>query len=110
MEFRSKYNEDWKGFHPELYSFITPFCPSYLPKSYRDKHWDKSRIDYTHEREWRVPHDFKFERNDVQFVVVPDYEAVATFPKELKEAIGRENFIIIEVYSQIEKLRPVRLL
>lgn len=46
----------------------------------------------------------------MQFVVVPDYETVASFPKPLKDAIGREKFIMISVYSQIEKLNaPVTM-
>ena len=43
-------------------------------------------------------------------IVVTDYETVASFPKPLKGAIGREKFIMISVYSQIEKLWPAHLL
>ena len=57
-----------------------------------------------------MPHDFVFELAQVEFVIVPNYEAVAKFPKDLKDAIGRKKFIMIEVYSQIEKLWPVHLL
>jgi hypothetical protein len=110
QDFRSETNPDWRGLHPEIYAFVTPFCPAYAPKPYKDKHWKRSPVDYSHEREWRVPHDFSFELSQVQFVVVPDYEAVAHFPKPLKDAIGREKFIMISVYSQIEKLWPVHLL
>lgn len=111
QDFRSESTPEWKGFHPELYAFVTPFCPAYAPKAYKEKHWKKKpSVDYSHEREWRVPHDFSFELSNVQFVIVPDYEAVAAFPKVLKDAIGREKFIIVEVYSQIEKLWPVHLM
>ena len=111
QDFKSEKKPDWKGFHPELYAFVTPFCPSYAPKSYMDKHWlKKGFVDYTHEREWRVPHHFTFEPSQVEFVIVPDYETVAKFPKALKDAIGREKFIMLEVYAQIEKLWPVHLL
>jgi len=58
----------------------------------------------------RVPHDFSFALQQIEFVIVPDYEAVAKFPKALKDVIGRKKFIIIEVYSQIEKLWPVHLM
>ncbi len=110
MDFRSESKPEWRGFHPELYAFVTPFCPPYAPKPYRDKHWNKGPVDYSHEREWRVPHDFTFGWPQVEFVIVPDYQAVAKFPKPLKDEIGREKFIILEVYSQIEKLWPVHLL
>ncbi len=108
--FRSEQNPDWKGFHPELYAFVTQFCPQYAAKAYKDRHWNRKPVDYSHEREWRVPRDFSFELSQVQFVVVPDYEAVAAFPQTFKDAIGRERFIIVQVYSQIEKLWPVHLL
>jgi hypothetical protein len=109
-DFQSSRRPEWKGFHPELYSFVTPFCPDYAPKSYKEEHWKKKPVDYSHEREWRVPRDFSFLLSQIEFVIVPDYESVARFPKTLKDEIGREKFIIIEVYSQIEKLWPVHLL
>ena len=67
-------------------------------------------MDYSQEREWRVPHDFVFELPQVEFVIVPDYKTVAKLPTALKDSIGREKFIMLEVYSQIEKLWPVHLL
>lgn len=63
--------------------------------------------DYTHEREWRVPHDFPFDYNRIEFVILNSYEDMAKFPKELKDAIGREKFILMDNYKQIEKLWPV---
>jgi hypothetical protein len=109
-DFQSQLRPQWKGFHPGLYAFVTPFCPGYAPKSYKSKYWPGKPVDYSHEREWRVPQDYKFDLSQVEFVVVPNYEAVATFPKTLKDQIGREKFIIVEVYSQIEKLWPVHIL
>lgn len=35
------------------------------------------------------------------------YGDVARFPKDLKDAIGREKFLIMEVYKRIESLWPV---
>jgi hypothetical protein len=43
-------------------------------------------------------------------VIVPNYDVVAKFPAALKDGIGRNNFIMIENYSQIEKLWPVHIL
>jgi len=63
-------------------------------------------IDYSHEREWRVPHDFVFELNDVKFVIVDSYEDLENFPKELKDAIGLKKFVIMDIYRQIEQLWP----
>ncbi len=46
----------------------------------------------------------------VQFVVLPDYMAMARFPKELKDAIGREKFLLMDNYKIIEELWPVHKL
>jgi hypothetical protein len=90
--------------------FVTPFWPAYRPKSEKFmKPLGGKTIDYAHEREWRVPHDFLFEYAQVQFVVLPDYETMAKFPKELKDGVGREKFILVEVYRHIEKLWPTHV-
>jgi len=95
----------WHGFHPDLYAFVTPFMPDYAPARIRQD-WDHPLADYTHEREWRVPHDFRFDLSDVQFVIVKSYKDVARFPKELKDGIGRGNFVIMDMYRLIERLWP----
>src|SRR6267142_3236156 len=106
--FKSEQKPEWKGFDSRLYAFVTPFCPNYASAEYKEKHGAKTgTVDYSHEREWRVPHDFSFKLAQIEFVVVPNYESVAKFPKELKDMIGRNKFIMIDVYSQIEKLWPV---
>jgi len=91
-------------------TFVTPFWPEYRPQTEEfRKPLSGKTIDYSHEREWRVPHDFRFEHQQVQFVVLPDYEAMAKFPKDLKDAIGREKFILVEVYRHIERLWPTHV-
>jgi hypothetical protein len=100
-----------KGFHSHLWAFVTPFAPRYAPQSFFNDHWkDKPIVDYSHEREWRVPHDFKFRLDQVEFIVVETYEDVARFPKELKDKIGRDKFLILDVYRQIERLWPVHII
>jgi hypothetical protein len=100
-------------FADTLYAFMTPFCPYYASKDYKEKYWKdstgkpKKAIDYSHEREWRIPHDLDFDLSSVAFVIVSSYEDVAQFPKELKDAIGRSNFIIMENYEKIERIWPV---
>jgi hypothetical protein len=63
-------------------------------------------IDYSHEREWRVPHNFTFELEQVAFVVVASYEDLAKFPRDLKNVIGRDKFILVDIYTNIEALWP----
>ena len=103
-------NPSWRGFDPALYAFVTPFAPFYAPDAYLNEHWQgRPPVDFAHEREWRVPHDFTFEYDQVQFVVVDRYEDVARFPRELKDAIGRDKFLMMDVYRQIERLWPTHL-
>ena len=97
--------QDWDD-HVKI--FATPFWPAYRPVSRRgDEYLDGQTIDYSQEREWRVPHNFNFDFDQVSFVIVDTYKDVARFPKKLKDEIGRENFLIMDVYRKIETLWPV---
>ena len=92
--------------HDHLKAFATPFWPKYRPKSIDNK-VKFIDCDYLHEREWRVPHDLSFEYQQIEFVILNTYEDMAQFPKELKDAIGREKFLLMDNYKMIEKLWPV---
>ena len=96
-----------EAFDSTLESFITPFCPPYATKAYKAKYWKGKFIDYTHEREWRVPQDLNFKISDVAFVIVASYEDMAKAPKDLKDAIGRNNWLIMDNYEKIEQLWPI---
>lgn len=100
--------QNWDG---HVHTFVTPFWPRYRPASLRggDVLGGKS-IDYAHEREWRVPHDFKFGLDEVQFVILDTYQDMAAFPRELKDKIGREKFILMDMYRKIEELWPTHLM
>jgi hypothetical protein len=92
-------------------TFVTPFWPSYRPSKLKNSKMLKGKsIDYAHEREWRVPHDFLFKLNQVAFVILDRYEDMARFPKELKDAIGRDRFVLMDVYRTIERLWPTHVL
>ncbi|WP_242401605.1 abortive infection system antitoxin AbiGi family protein [Porphyromonas macacae] len=82
--------QEW---NEHLKSFVTPFWPRYRPKSIKEKK-DFRTCDYTHEREWRVPHDFPFDYDQIEFIILDKYEDMAKFPKELKDSIGRINFYL----------------
>lgn len=101
------YNEQMQDntFVKHVLPFITPFAPEYRPR--RMKEMFPQTVDYSHEREWRVPHDFPFKYKDISFIILSDYDDMAKFPKDLKDAIGRDKFILIENYKQIETLWPV---
>jgi hypothetical protein len=87
-------------------TFATPFWPEYRSKKLKDA-IKFNTVDYSHEREWRVPHDLPFEYKHIEFIIVNKYEDMAKFPQELKNNIGRDKFIIMEVYTNIERLWPV---
>jgi len=106
-----KDHPDWRGFDSNIHAFITPFVPRYAPSEYISQHsHGRSHIDYSHEREWRVPHNFSFGYDHIQFVIVNSYEDVAQFERELKDAIGRDKFLIMDVYRQIERLWPTHII
>ena len=92
----------------DVRAFVTPFWPEYRPAPLKsDEYLNGKTIDFSHEREWRVPHDFTFKLNQVKFVIVQSYEDVAKFPKEIKDVIGRERFLMMDVYRTIEQIWPV---
>ena len=102
---------DKQHWESDLFTFVTPFAPAYRPEHLKDGKYLKGKtVDYAHEREWRVPHEFKFEHDQVQFVVLDTYEDMARFPKDLKDAIGRDKFIFMDVYKKIEDLWPTHII
>ncbi|KGN87017.1 abortive infection system antitoxin AbiGi family protein [Porphyromonas gulae] len=99
--------QEVRKFHKHVWSLITPFSPEYRPTHMKKAQYDIGTCDYAHEREWRVPHDFPFEYKDIEFVILNNYQDMAEFPRELKDAIGREKFILMDNYRLIERLWPV---
>lgn len=105
---RGDHFEEQRGqWEKHLFPFVTRFWPSYRPKSSDEKVVNRTDCDYSHEREWRVPHDFSFDYKHIEFIILPDYKAMAAFPQELKDGIGREKFILMDNYMLIERLWPV---
>jgi len=97
--------QDWDE---HVKTFVTPFWPAYRPKKLRTPDWVGGKtVDYSHEREWRVPHDLTFQYDDIEFIVVKSYEEMARFPKDIKDNIGRQKFILMDIYNNIETLWPL---
>jgi hypothetical protein len=57
-----------------------------------------------------VAHDFSFDRARLSFVLLNTYEDMAQFPRELKDEIGRQKFILMDVYRTIEELWPTHVM
>lgn len=107
---RADHYEKQKGaWDPHVHTFVTPFWPSYRPRTLRENGMmNNKNIDYSHEREWRVPHTLAFDYAQVEFIVLDTYEDMAQFPKTLKDAIGRDKFLLMENYRNIAKKWPIR--
>jgi hypothetical protein len=94
-----------------VYTFVTPFWPEYRPDGLKGKDYLGGKtIDYSHEREWRVPHHFKFDPARIAFVILDTYEDMAKFPKDVKDKVGRDKFVLMDMYRSIEKLWPTHLI
>ena len=105
----SNLNEE-QNLKDHINNFTTPFWPSYRHESLKEHDAKKKPfVDYTYEREWRVPRDFTFKLDDIKFVVLPDYKAMERFPRDLKEGIGWQKFILRDVYLNIEDLWPTHI-
>ncbi|KAA6336097.1 hypothetical protein EZS27_015724 [termite gut metagenome] len=77
---------DWKS----NFCFVTPFWPSYRKQRevVRDKIRFSSEVDYSHEREWRVPQNLSFDYSDLSFVIVKQYDDIARIGTSIINAIG----------------------
>ena len=95
-------------FDKHVWPFVTPFSPVYRPKHMKAQYFPT--VDFSHEREWRVPHDFRFNIEDIEFVIIKATEDLNVFPRDLISKIGVEKFIIMENYRFIETLWPVHLI
>lgn len=82
-------------------TFLTPFQPTYSKK----RLLSKKVVDYTHEREWRVPQNLKFNYSNIEFIIIKSYSDMDSF-KDVETNIGVEKFIVMENYQHIEKLWP----
>jgi hypothetical protein len=95
------------GFAKAVWPFVTPFVPEYAPDDHLEEYRaGKGAIDYSHEREWRVSSDLAFSPSDVSFIIVDTYLDEARMPKEIKDAVGRENIILMDNYRKVNELWP----
>jgi hypothetical protein len=85
-----------KGGRPVIYD-KTQIAKSYLPESewWRIVNFDlsdaKAIIDWSHEREWRVPGDFEFSLSEVT-ILLPNAKAYQSFVKKCKD-LGKEEIL-----------------
>ena len=88
----------------EIFSITTPYSPDFETKSMRRQ---IKMVDYTHEREWRIPSDFEFEYNNIEFLILAKHEDYEQLPFEFRNVFERDKVIIMDNYRKIEELWPV---
>lgn len=89
-----------KGFHKDIYAFVTPFRPAYDPNA------GSQQCDYSYEREWRVTSDFVFSEESIVFITVQKISDIDRIRSAAGYAISDEKFIIFDVVERIESLWP----
>jgi hypothetical protein len=98
---------DTSGFDDALWPFITPFVPEYASQEHRAEFWDsRPTVDYTREREWRVPHNLAFGLGDVEFVIV----ASENDSQEVVNATGgllAGKVLLMDNYSRVTSVWPL---
>ncbi len=98
--------QEW---HEDLYPFVTPFWPKYRPGHLKEK-YSFQTCDYSHEREWRTPHDLCFDYSQISFVIINTYEELNQIPEAIRDSVGNDKFVLMENYRKIERLWPVHLI
>lgn len=95
----------------DAYTFVTPFVPSYASDSKKNRHpFDGKPVDYSHEREWRIPKNFGFRYQYIQFVILKSVADLESIPKSIVTEIGTDKFIFMDTYKKIEELWPIHIM
>ena len=86
-----------KKIAPGLEPFITPFDPEAVLKR-------EVKIDYLHEREWRLPLQFAFEYADLEYVLVESIEDATSIVHKIgSENLPEKKLIPLSIYEEIRK-------
>lgn len=86
--------------------FLTPFSPEY-DTDYAKKNY--KRVDYTHEREWRLPNSLTFSYEDISFVIIKKHADYDMLPDDFKVNFDRNKIIVMDNYKFVEDLWPVHI-
>lgn len=89
-----------------LLKLLTPYSPGFDTNYAKQKH---PRVDYTHEREWRMSNNLHFEYNDIAFLLLKKHEDYDSLPKSFKDNFDRNKIIVMDNYRLVEKLWPVHI-
>lgn len=89
-----------------LLKLLTPYSPDYDTDYAKGKY---PRVDYTHEREWRMPNSLTFSFEDIAFVIIKKYEDYDMLPDDFKANFDRNKIIVMDNYRLVEELWPVHI-
>lgn len=90
---------------PKIKTFISPFSPTYRNKY--QKNFFKPNVDYSFEREWRIPKDLSFEYSDVEFVIIDTFSDLQDINSILHNNIPINKYIVLENYLRVGKIWPI---
>ena len=77
--------------------FVTPFDPEGVMKP-------GVRLDFLHEREWRLPGDFKFEYSELEYVIVDSIQDAHDIALAIGEQhVTQHQIIPMETYRVISR-------
>jgi hypothetical protein len=80
-----------------LEPFIAPFDPDAVIKP-------PVKIDFLHEREWRLPARFSFDYNDLEYVLVESIEEAHRVVHQIgAKRLPEKKLIPLNVYEEIRK-------
>ena len=86
--------------------FLTPYSPEYDTDYAKKKY---KRVDYTHEREWRMPNSLTFSYEDIAFVIIQKHVDYDMLPEDFKVNFDRNKIIVMDNYRLVEDLWPVHI-
>ena len=89
-----------------LLKLLTPYSPDFDTDYAKQKH---PRVDYTHEREWRISNNLHFEYNDIAFLILKKHEDYDLLPQLFRDNYDRNKIIVIDNYRLVEELWPVHI-
>jgi len=86
-----------KDIPPDLEPFIQPFDPKAVLKP-------GVKIDYLHEREWRLPSQFTFEYSALEYVLVESIEEATSVVHQIgSQRLPEKKLIPLNTYEEIRK-------
>ena len=86
----------WKTIPTQIEAMIAPFDPE-------GKIVAGTKLDWLHEREWRLPGSLNFEYSDIRYVIVDSVQDVMDVVQHIgAQHVPQAKFIPMEVHRTIE--------